>query len=185
MTSHNEPNKKGAIHMRRQVVVSVVLAVLIVGCGPQNKDTSTIKRVLEEKVVKFVDAFNKQDVDGLTADYWNSPDLAVYYPDGNYIGYDAVRKSWENFFQNVTVKRFAVNELHTEVDADGEVAYQWGLYNLEMQPKAGPEISAPGRFTQVWRNMNGKWLIVLDHASAPLPPPPAPGSESTDAMKMK
>jgi ketosteroid isomerase-like protein len=150
-------------------VVVAATAVLVVGCA-KVEDSAAIKRSLEEKVGQFADAFNKQDIQGLMTDYWNSSDLAVYYPDGNYIGYDALKQSWQTFFQNVSVKKFAITELHTEVE--NNTAYQWGTYDLSMQPKAGEGISAPGRFTQVWRKLNGKWVIVIDHASVPLPPPP-------------
>jgi hypothetical protein len=42
-----------------------------------------------------------------------------------------------------------------------------------MVPKAGGDpVTLEGRFLEVARKIGGKWYYVVDHASAPLPPPP-------------
>jgi hypothetical protein len=33
-----------------------------------------------------------------------------------------------------------------------------------------------GRYTSVAVRKNGKWMYVVDHASVPMPPPPAPAT---------
>ena len=161
--------------MIKQFLLCVACGIIVMSCTPAHKaDIPAIKQQLENKTNQFVLAFNKQDINGLTADYWNNPDLPVYFPDGDYRGFDAMKQSWQTFFQHFSVERFALTELHTDVDSGGEMAYQNGKFDLVMQMKSnGQEIKAPGRFTQVWKNMNGTWVIVVDHASSPLPPPPA------------
>ncbi len=161
--------------------VTIVAGLLVAGCS-KPADTQAVKQQLEQKTHAFAEAVSKQDINGLMADYWNSPELAAYYPDANYQGYDAVKKSWEGFFGMMAVKSFSFPEVHTDVSGDGTLAYQWGLYDMTLQPKGGgPEIKAPGRFSEVWKNMNGSWVIVVDHASSPLPPPPA-AADSTKKM---
>lgn len=152
----------------RSAIIVLILTFIVAGCG-QHEDPAAVKRLLREKVGSFTEAFNKQNIDGLMADLWNSPDVVGYYPGGSLIGYNAVRQSWEGFFQNLTVKRFTITDQNIEVD--NRTAYHWGLYDIVIEPKGGPEITLPGRFTQVWRRIDGKWVVVIDHASHPLPPP--------------
>jgi ketosteroid isomerase-like protein len=136
---------------------------------------------------QFAEAFNKKDVDGVMAPYWNSPELITFYPDTTLRGYDALKASWQTTFENVDVKKFEMTESHIEV---GEhMAYDWGFWTYVFQPKGGPEIAINnGRYLQVWAHKDGKWVIVVDHASAPLPPPQPQAVSATEkmgTMKMK
>jgi hypothetical protein len=43
-----------------------------------------------------------------------------------------------------------------------------------MAPQAGGDpVVMEGRYIEVAKRIGGKWLFVADHASVPLPPPPA------------
>jgi ketosteroid isomerase-like protein len=155
--------------MRSSAAILLLLSLLVIGCE-QRSDPAAVRQILDQKAGHFTEAFNRHDADGLMADFWNSPNAVAYYPGGNHIGYDAVRQSWEGFFQNVTVKQFTITERYTEVD--NKTAYQWGVYDIIIEPRGGTEMSMPGRFTQMWRHIDGKWVVVVEHVSHPLPPPP-------------
>jgi ketosteroid isomerase-like protein len=72
-----------------------------------------------------------------------------------------------------TIKRIAISDVYHETV--GDLSFAWGLYSLTLAPKAGGEmIRVDGRFSDVSRKIDGKWLYIVDHASAvpaaPLPP---------------
>jgi hypothetical protein len=58
--------------------------------------------------------------------------------------------------------RVAFGEQHIRVY--GDVAVNTGYYTFS-NVRDGKEISVPARFTIVFRNRDGKWLIVAHHSS--------------------
>ena len=58
--------------------------------------------------------------------------------------------------------RVTFGEQHLRVY--GDVAVNTGYYTFS-DVRDGKEVSRPARFTMVFRNRNGKWLIVAHHSS--------------------
>lgn len=116
----------------------------------------------------FVEALANEDADGLAACYAED---ATNYPVGEMVetGPDSVRASWDGFFAAYDVIDVSLTESHLETH--GEIAVAWGLFHMTVTPKEGGEPEAMhGRYMDVARNFDGKWLYVADHASMPLPP---------------
>jgi ketosteroid isomerase-like protein len=134
-------------------------------------DKDQVRKSLEAQTAKFAEAFNKEDLDGVMAPYWNSPELVAMYPDGDYRGYAALRESWKKTFDGVTVKKFEITEQHFNITP--HVVTEWGMWSYAFQPTGGPDIMLQGRYLLTWEEKDGKWVITVDHASCPLPPPPA------------
>jgi ketosteroid isomerase-like protein len=156
--------------MRRPVVIVILISIslFLFGCR-RHENPASVKKAIEAQDKIFEQAFNSMNVSGVMSVYWESPDLVAMYPDGNYRGYDDVKQSWWDLFNKVEVKKFEVTESHIEIDND--VAYEWGMFNFTFQPKGGTVIGGPGRYLEVWKKINNKWVIVADHASLPVPPP--------------
>jgi len=161
--------------MIRSVIATLFSVMVFAGCQPM-ENPAVVKNAIEEQNKIFVDAFNKEDVAGVMSVYWNSPELVAYYPDGNYKGYESVKRSWESFFQSIEMKKFEVTEDHVVVGRD--FAYEYGTFELVFQVPGGPVVEAPGRYLEIWEKKEGKWVLIVDHASSPLPPPPPPGTGS-------
>jgi ketosteroid isomerase-like protein len=170
--------------MKQTILVLFFLLFIVVGCE-QKEDPGAVKSVIEKTDAQFAEAFNKKDVEGVMAPYWNSPELIAFYPDTTIRGYDALRDSWQKTFDMVDVKKFEITESHIEVGQ--HMAYEWGFWTYVFQPKGGPEIAINnGRYLQVWAHKDGKWVIVADHGSAPVSPPPPSAHAIHEKMgKMK
>jgi ketosteroid isomerase-like protein len=156
----------------------------VIGCE-KREDPVAIKKAIEDMDMKFAEAVNKMDADGVAAPYWNSPELVTYYPDTLVLhGYDAVKKYWENVFATSDVKKFEFTEHH--VVATSHMASDWGMWTFTLKPKNAPsEITFTGRYSQTWEPKNGKWVITVDHASSPVLPPPPPTTQPVGAGKDK
>jgi len=65
--------------------------------------------------------------------------------------------------------------IDAQYQTSGDMSVGFGKATLTMTPKAGgsPQIMSV-RVTAVARKIGGKWLYVVDHASAPMPPTPPP-----------
>ena len=142
------------------------LLVLVLGVAPVHADADGPQALQQA----FVQAILAGDASAIAAKY--APD-AISYPIGGMVakGGDAVRESWAPFLDANTVQELVISEDHHEVH--GNTAVAWGLWRMIFAPKTGGDaITMEGRFMDLSRNIDGKWLYVVDHASVPLPPPP-------------
>jgi uncharacterized protein (TIGR02246 family) len=118
----------------------------------------------------FLKAVNAADVDGIVALY--REDAVSYPPDAlEAKGKDAIRKTWVDLFAQYTAKLELVDGYYED---HGDTSTAWGRFTMTLTPKAGGEpMKIEGRYSDVSIKEKGKWLYIVDHASVPLPPPPA------------
>jgi uncharacterized protein (TIGR02246 family) len=124
-------------------------------------------QALDNAFVKGVKAGDIEAVVGLYASD------ATLYPPGEMAakGRDAIRTVWGAFLSANTVTECRLYE--TGYRTSGDTSIGWGRFSMTFQPKAGgAPATLEGRFSDVAVKKAGKWLYILDHASAPLPPPP-------------
>jgi uncharacterized protein (TIGR02246 family) len=115
----------------------------------------------------WVKAMKANDLEATVALY--APDAVAYYPDGEYKGKDAIRKSWTDFLAAFTVKDATSEGTY---ETTGDTSLGWGHWSMTAVPKAGgAPVVMKGRATVIVKKIGGKWLYVVDHASVPLPPP--------------
>jgi len=116
----------------------------------------------------WVKAVNANDLEATVALY--APDAVAFFPDGDFKGKEAIRKSWTDFFAMFTIKDARSEGTY---ETTGDTSVGWGAWSLTAVPKSGGEpIPMKGRATVVVKKIGGKWLYIVDHASVPLPPPP-------------
>ena len=114
-------------------------------------------------------AMKANDLDAIMALY--APDAVAYFPDGDFKGKEAIRKSWTDFLAMFTVKDATSEGTY---ETTGNTSLGWGYWSITVVPKGGSEpMVLKGRATVVVKRIGGKWLYVVDHASVPMPPPPS------------
>lgn len=119
----------------------------------------------------WLKAMLAHDLDAVVAVY--APDAEYFPPDNMKLqGTEAIRADFAGFLNNFNVQ--SVEILEAEHETHGDLSAEWGLYRMTFAPKAGGQaITVQGRFTDVSKKINGKWLVISDHASMPLPPAPS------------
>jgi len=152
------------------VIVISVVSLMWFACA-QRPDPEKIKTAAKELDDKFMVAFNKEDLDGVMDCYWNSPEVIIYPPDVmESRGYEAVKSEFEKFFAENEIKGF--EPTNTSYMALGDYGLGWGNFSITLGLPDGQETKLEGRFTSISGMKDGKWVYIIDHASAPLPPPP-------------
>jgi ketosteroid isomerase-like protein len=114
-------------------------------------------------------------------DGWSTLDpanTAKYYASGPHTFFDIAPlkyNSWEEY--QVGVKsvlagyksaKFTVND-DAEIHSHGDLVWGTATVKSEMTTKSGKVDMGNFRWTVVWQNEEGKWRIVHEHVSAPLP----------------
>jgi uncharacterized protein (TIGR02246 family) len=115
---------------------------------------------------KFNDAFSKKDIDATMSCYLDNAD-AIYYEDTTPFeihGKAALRKLDEDFFASASKVDAQVKDI--QVIVGGDVAAAFYTAPTTWTDKDGDH-SEVGRYTQVLKKVNGKWLIWHEHVSVP------------------
>lgn len=82
-----------------------------------------------------------------------------------------MKEGMAQFIANMPTRNLELIESNYKVA--GDVVIGWGKWRLTMTPPEGGSVVIEGRYTDVKAQRDGKWVYILDHGSAPLPPPPA------------
>jgi len=156
----------------RRFVLCAAIGVLAVGglCGTmtaqaQSKDEQEI-RALEDR---FVAAFNAKDLDAMMKLYVHSNDLVVFDlgTPRQHVGWEDYRKDWQDTFAGIKgPANFRITDL--SIEADGKLAYSHSIQHGTFAGPDGNPMEMAVRVTDVYRKVNGEWLIVHEHVSVPI-----------------
>lgn len=123
-------------------------------------------KALQDAIVAAVLA---NDVDAIVDLYAED---AVLYPAvgaASATGREAIRGAWESFMAANTVQDGSVDEQGSEMM--GDTAVSWGTFEMTVAPQGGGETSRlSGRFMDVAKQIDGRWVYVVDHLSLPMQP---------------
>ncbi|MGB8063312.1 MAG: nuclear transport factor 2 family protein [Candidatus Sulfotelmatobacter sp.] len=103
--------------------------------------------------------------------------VAKYYATGPHTFFDIAPlkyNSWDEYEKGVKgvvagyqSAKFSVND-DALIHAHGDLVWGTATIKEEMTTKAGKVEMGNFRWTVIWENQDGKWLIVHEHVSAPL-----------------
>ncbi len=120
---------------------------------------------------RFVDAYNRLNVDDFMDCLWKSPNLVVLLYDGTvFVGWDRVREATMATFSGLESAHVEIDEVTFLRSGDAIMAVGTASYRL--QSKDGPLQTFSARWTDFRRVEDGKWVYVSDHAQALTPPVP-------------
>lgn len=111
----------------------------------------------------FKPAFKAGDADAVAACY--AEDGIIWFPGGPMAkGRAAIRDGFAGYFSNVSIKDVSLNPMGEETMGDTRAS--WGTYLITTVDKAtGAETAQQGRYTDVTKRIDGRWLYVADHPS--------------------
>lgn len=126
----------------------------------QGSDANTAKDQVISELFKQQESWNDGDINGFMKGYWNHDSLM-------FVSGDRISYGWQKVTDNYN-RKYSSKELmgelifkvdKAEVLANDAVVIigQWDLKN---------EVSQfGGKFSLLWRKINGEWKIVIDHTS--------------------
>jgi ketosteroid isomerase-like protein len=151
--------------MRGQFVLSCF--VLFFSCGllisGQTSDAGEPKAAIEHVLVVQQDAWNRHDLEGFMAGYWNSPQLTFFSGAKERSGWQATIDRYRATYDSPghEMGKLEFSGLRIEV-LGGDAAFVRGAWLLTMSDGKTPH----GLFTLVFRKFPEGWKIVHDHTSA-------------------
>jgi uncharacterized protein (TIGR02246 family) len=109
------------------------------------------------------------DINAVMSAYAPNDGLVVFdaVPPLQYVGAEACRKNWENalaFFSGPV--EYEMSDLH--IETDGSLGISRRIDRVVLTDKDGQKLNLTLRITNVYRKIDGKWLIAHEHASVPV-----------------
>lgn len=158
------------------VITLFTLACLLSTVRPavaQNKSPArsplNSKAAIEALEQRYLKAFNAKDVNAIMANYAQGSQLFVFdaVPPREYPSWDSYKKDWEGLFAAFPGPiKDTMSDLNITVV--GPVAYTHHIEDTRFTQKDGTTKEVVIRVTDVFRKINGKWLIVQEHVSFPV-----------------
>ncbi len=139
-------------------------AGLLLNPAARADDAKDIRAVLDAQVV----AWNKGDLDGFMAGYWNDEGLTFISGGDITNGWKKTKERYEKRYKADGKKmgKLTFDELHVEV-LSPTAAMLRGRFALAFEKeKDEKKQTASGRFTLILRKTADGWKIVHDHTSA-------------------
>jgi ketosteroid isomerase-like protein len=131
----------------------------------QSRDEQDI-RTLEDK---FAAACDAKDVGAIMKFYMPGDELFVFdvgVP-RQHVGWENYKKDWQDFLAGFKgAVHFDVSDL--SATSDGKIAYGHSIQHVSGTATDGSPTDFTVRVTDVYRKIDGKWLIVQEHVSVPL-----------------
>jgi ketosteroid isomerase-like protein len=156
----------------RKLMCCFIETALVAGClgaglpaRAQSNDEKQI-RALEDQ---FAAAASAKDLDAIMKVYVPGNDLFVFdlgVP-RQHVGWEDYKKDWHDFLALLSAPiKFTVSDL--SVMSDGKIAYGHSIQHLSGKMTDGSPADMTVRVTDVYRKIDGKWLIVQEHVSVPI-----------------
>lgn len=153
--------------MKISGVAVMIAAIMCLGPAVAQPTDDEVKiRAVENQ---FAAAVNAKDLDAIMKVYVPDETLFVFdvVPPRQYVGAKAYRKDWEDFLAlfKGTLK-FQTTDL--QITAADPLGYSHSIQHVSGTDAKGEPIDLTVRVTDVYRKINGNWLIVHEHVSVPV-----------------
>ncbi len=160
--------------MTRMVGCSLALLVGLLGCRPVSTSSPTSSEAGQAEIRRALDAFNEAsgrgDLAGVMATFDEQADILLVGSDTGevYKGRDATEAQLGRWYKS---SGFSWQMDRVEISRSGDTAWAFVEGKMKVTSKATGQLrfSAPYRFSVVFVNRGGRWLLHLFHGSAPRP----------------
>jgi len=161
-------------YVRRGARFAVPVVLLVASVAPAQSIKLASKSAPEAEFKALIDqyyaAWSTMNPDNPARFYAKDADLVFYdIAPMKYTGWGEYKEGVvKNFFSAITSGKLTPND-DLKVTRRGNLAWTTVTFHLSAKPKAGGEMEIDGRHTAIWEKRGGRWLIVHEHVSAPLP----------------
>jgi uncharacterized protein (TIGR02246 family) len=147
--------------MRSLILLAAVLASFVisaVGQDSSDRARAAIRNVIEEQQA----AWNRHDLEGFMAGYWNSPELTFFSGAHQSKGWQAALDRYKDKYQSAGHEMGKLEFANLRIETLGpEAAFVRGEFHLTMPDGKTPH----GLFTLIFRKFPDGWKIVHDHSA--------------------
>lgn len=145
--------------------IFLILTLVLISTAVSTAKTSDdqVEIAVQQVLQRQQDAWNRHDLDGFMAGYWNSPELTFFSGAKETAGWQSTIERYRKTYQSEgrEMGKLEFSDLRIEA-LGGNAAFVRGAWHLAMADGKTPH----GLFTLIFRKFPEGWKIVHDHTSA-------------------
>lgn len=142
--------------MKKIVLTAITLLMCIASVFAENKNVTTIKKMLSTQVIEW----NKGNIDGYMHGYWENDSLLFIGSKGPRYGYDVTLKRYKEAYPDTAHMGKLTSTITRIEKLSGSYYFIVGKWALQ---RSVGDVS--GSYTLLLRKIKRKWVIVADHSS--------------------
>lgn len=140
----------------------MLIATALCGCGVTSSkmESSTAIGAIQQVMDQQQADWNRGDIDGFMQGYWASDSLRFIGKRGITFGWQSTLDNYKKSYPgNEAMGRLQFTNLKMETlsDSSAYVIGKWELFRTTD--------TLSGHYSLLWKNINGRWMIVADHSS--------------------
>jgi len=149
--------------MRICLAALITVCLLSLGASSGESPNQQVRAEVGQILHAQQEAWNRHDLEGFMAGYWNSPDLTFFSGGHLATGWQAALERYRKNYQGEgrEMGRLEFSDLRIE-PLGPDSAFVCGAWHLTMSEGKTPQ----GLFTLVFRRFPDGWKIIHDHTSA-------------------
>lgn len=161
------------MHPHGKPLLPALLFFAVACASVPRVDVASEETAIREQDRQWAQAAANRDTEGFIRFYADDATLVVPNAPPT-VGRAAIRSAVAEMFAMPNV-RLSFQPTSISVARSGDVAYDLGTYRMSFDGPQG-RVDDAGRYTVVWRKIDGRWQAVSDMvvSTNPLPPPPPP-----------
>ena len=147
--------------------ITVLLLSFLNSCNNQlDSDFLTVKTVIDNQNRAYADFYNNKQVQKLVE--LHTINATVMPPNSKMVkGREEIMKKLNN---DVQIGEQNIKFETLELIVANDLAYETGLYNLNVKPKKGEPFNDKGKYIVIWKkDSDGQWLMEIDIWNSDLP----------------
>ena len=155
--------------MRSLTVLGIAILASASAAAADRPAADADKAAIQALEDTYNEGFNSKDVDKVMSVYAPGKQLFVFdvVPPREYRVWEAYKKDFEGLFSSFPgPMKNTISE--QTIHVVGSIAYGHNIQTGEFVGKDGSTVKLIVRTTDIYRKMNGKWLIVEEHNSVPV-----------------
>ena len=135
----------------------------------QNADSED-EQEIRKLIANYGAAANARDLAGVMRLYTNTSDVLVYdVSSAPFRGFAEVTRDWKEFIDAMSAINLEFRDIEVTVEEQGDFAYATFIERASLTPTQGSALVNDNlRTTQIYKKVNGQWLIVHEHKSKSL-----------------
>jgi beta-aspartyl-peptidase (threonine type) len=147
----------------RTTFLILSLALISTAVSAAKTSDDQVKAAIQQVLQRQQDAWNRHDLDGFMAGYWNSPELTFFSGANETTGWQSTIERYRKTYQSEGREMGKLEFSDLRIEALGrDAAFVRGAWHLTMPDGKTPH----GLFTLIFRKFSDGWKIVHDHTSA-------------------
>ncbi|MBX7052732.1 MAG: nuclear transport factor 2 family protein [Flavobacteriales bacterium] len=147
------------------IFITTIICLMLLACHSTqepttDQDFSGEKKIIIHQMQEQQDAWNRTDIHGFMAHYWNDDSLCFIGKRGLSYGWKTTLENYQKSYPDAAAMgqlQFTNHMVDVMDETHAYVIGKWELFRIAD--------TLSGHYTLLWKKISGKWVIVADHSS--------------------